>query len=376
MSKGGSKTSTSKTEIPEPYRRFAENQLAAAGTMMNRPYVNYESPRIADFNEAQKDGFGQMMNLGQRGFGGQLARNSADMAAKQGEFQAGTIAGSDLSAYANPYEDQVVARSMADIDRARQMAMMGVNDQAVSAGAFGGSRAGVQGALTNEAFGKQAADTAAQLRQAGYMNAQNMAGQDISSGIAGAQIRGQAGQQMGQASQLLGNASAAAAADEDRRISAQLQAGGAGQQMDQQNLDLAYRQFLEEQNYPISALSIGQSILGQTPMGSTTRQTVPTQSMLPGLLSAGAKLGAAAITACWVAREIYGIDSPKWIIFRDWLLNENKCPEWFRRLYLAHGEGFAAWVKNKPLLKRVIRAGMDVVVNRELRKAERGLAIA
>ena len=33
MSKGGTKTSTSTTEIPEPYRRFAENQLAAAGTV-------------------------------------------------------------------------------------------------------------------------------------------------------------------------------------------------------------------------------------------------------------------------------------------------------------------------------------------------------
>ena len=43
-------------------------------------------------------------------------------------------------------------------------------------------------------------------------------------------------------------------------------------------------------NYPISALSIGQSILGQTPMGSTTRQAVPRQSMLPGLLGGAGKL--------------------------------------------------------------------------------------
>jgi len=60
---------------------------------------------------------------------------------------------------------------------------------------------------------------------------------------------------------------------------------------------------------------------------------------------------------CWVAREVYGVDNPKWLLFRDWLLNQ--APAWFRDLYLKHGEQFAAFISNKPLLKSLIRTWMD-----------------
>jgi hypothetical protein len=33
--------------------------------------------------------------------------------------------------------------------------------------------------------------------------------------------------------------------------------------------------------------------------------------------------------------------------------------KWFRNLYLKHGEAFAAFIKNKPMLKNVIRRWMD-----------------
>jgi len=64
---------------------------------------------------------------------------------------------------------------------------------------------------------------------------------------------------------------------------------------------------------------------------------------------------------CWVAREVYGQDNPKWIMFRHWMLNVG--PKWFRNLYLKHGEKFAAFIKNKPVLKSIIRNWMDARVN-------------
>lgn len=69
----------------------------------------------------------------------------------------------------------------------------------------------------------------------------------------------------------------------------------------------------------------------------------------------------AGAAACWVAREVYGMDNPKWLIFRDWMLNE--APGWFRKLYLKFGEQFAGWIKDKPAWKNVIRTLMDEVVN-------------
>lgn len=68
-------------------------------------------------------------------------------------------------------------------------------------------------------------------------------------------------------------------------------------------------------------------------------------------------LGQAAGAICWVAREVYGEDNPKWVMFREWLLT--KAPEWFRNLYIKHGERFAAFIRTKPSLKRLIRKWMD-----------------
>lgn len=61
--------------------------------------------------------------------------------------------------------------------------------------------------------------------------------------------------------------------------------------------------------------------------------------------------------SCWVAREVYGTGNPKWIIFRDWMLN--RAPSWFRTLYLNHGTSFARFISNKPRLKGIIRRWMD-----------------
>jgi hypothetical protein len=63
------------------------------------------------------------------------------------------------------------------------------------------------------------------------------------------------------------------------------------------------------------------------------------------------------VPTCWVAREVYGADNPKWLMFREWLLT--KAPDWFRNLYIKHGERFAAFLRTKPSLKRLIRKWMD-----------------
>ena len=63
---------------------------------------------------------------------------------------------------------------------------------------------------------------------------------------------------------------------------------------------------------------------------------------------------------CWVAREVYGPDNPRWLAFREWLLGE--APAWLREGYAAHGERLAAWVRPRPLAKACLRALMDVTL--------------
>jgi polysaccharide export outer membrane protein len=66
--------------------------------------------------------------------------------------------------------------------------------------------------------------------------------------------------------------------------------------------------------------------------------------------------------ACWVAREVYGPENPQWLLFRAWLLTE--APAWLREAYMAHGESFAAWIADKPVVKAIVKAAMDQVVER------------
>jgi polysaccharide export outer membrane protein len=63
---------------------------------------------------------------------------------------------------------------------------------------------------------------------------------------------------------------------------------------------------------------------------------------------------------CWVAREAYGVDDPRWLVFRAWLLTE--APDGLREAYLAHGQDFAAWIHDKPLAKAVVRTLMDAAI--------------
>ena len=72
----------------------------------------------------------------------------------------------------------------------------------------------------------------------------------------------------------------------------------------------------------------------------------------------GAAGGIAAF--CWVAREVYGIESGKWMQFREWMLNDS--PSWFRKLYLKYGERFAKFISNKPRIKSIIRNWMNTKI--------------
>jgi len=92
---------------------------------------------------------------------------------------------------------------------------------------------------------------------------------------------------------------------------------------------------------------------------------VAVANSLPNYLSAGADVlkgvgslgGTAGIFACWVAREVYGADNPKWLEFREWMFT--KASDNLRNFYLEYGERIAKSIRNKPKIKAIIRKWMD-----------------
>lgn len=79
-----------------------------------------------------------------------------------------------------------------------------------------------------------------------------------------------------------------------------------------------------------------------------------------GMMGAAGSIAGGMIAACWVAREVYGIENPKWLEFREWMLNDS--PSWFRNLYLKYGERIAKFISNKPRVKSIIRKWMNTKI--------------
>lgn len=88
--------------------------------------------------------------------------------------------------------------------------------------------------------------------------------------------------------------------------------------------------------------------------------------LLNNFLGSLAGLYGSGAFSCWVARAIFGEDSPKVQKFRRWMLTTG--PRWFRNLYVKHGEAFATWLQDHAWLKPAIRAFMESRINSLLKE--------
>ena len=181
-------------------------------------------------------------------------------------YQPSTIAGTDMSQYMNPFENQVVQNTMGDLDRQRQIEANQLGAQASARGAFGGSRDALMQSELSRNFGQQMANTSAQMRQAGYQNAQQMAGQDIQTGLAGSANRQNAATNLGQLSNL-GFGQGMALQQQS------MQQGALEQGINQLILDAAKNQYAGYTGAPGQAVQMNSAALGTTPVPQTTTQT-------------------------------------------------------------------------------------------------------
>lgn len=198
------------------------------------------------------------------------------------KVQAMTLPEIDISQYMNPYTQEVIDKTLADVERNRLIQQQTQAAQATAAGAFGGSRQGVAQALTNEAFARQAGNMASQLRQTGYTQAQQAAGTDLArqmqaslanqqAGLSAAQLQLGANQQlfnMGQGQYGL------ASGMEQQIYNDEL----ARQQLQQGLLSAQQGQFQSFFGQPVQALGYLPGAISGMPYSQTT-----TAGMQPGL---------------------------------------------------------------------------------------------
>ena len=124
------------------------------------------------------------------------------------------------SAFFNPFEDVAVQQALSDIRRQGNIASNQLSADAVQAGAFGGSREGIQRGELERNILEQQGRTAAGMRQAGYESALQRAQADFTDRERREQLESQFGTQFGQQ----------AFEDRQRREQAQAQFGTTSEQ--------------------------------------------------------------------------------------------------------------------------------------------------
>jgi hypothetical protein len=292
---GGSSTpssSTSSTSIDPDIKAAYLQQLADARTAA----AGLGTRQFEGFTPGYATAEQQLTATGIGGAGQQTTNRAAELALAEAGYtpqQIQAMTGAQyMSAYQNPYEQQVVQGTLADIERQRQISQQAQQARAVGARAFGGSRQAVAESLANEDYTRRMADTAAQLRSAGFTTAAGFGQTDAARAmeaaranaanqIAGAGIRqtavGQLGA-LGAQQQNLGmtGAQAVMTAEQQR------------QQLAQARLDAARN--LASERLGLTGSALGQNVPN---LGGTTTTPIyrnQTASAFGGALG-GAQLG-------------------------------------------------------------------------------------
>jgi hypothetical protein len=188
-------------------------------------------------------------------------------------YQPPTAAGG-ISTYMNPYTQQVIDMSMADLERQRQMQQNQLGAQASAAGAFGGSRQGIAEAETNRAFAQQGGQLAAQLRQQGFGTALGASQQDIANQMEAQRLGLSAAGQLGNLAQTGFNMGQSIQEQQFRQ-------GQAQQLINQALIDAARAQYGGFTGAPAASLQLPLAALGAADMGQRTT----TDTTRPGLLN-------------------------------------------------------------------------------------------
>jgi hypothetical protein len=185
-------------------------------------------------------------------------------------------AGPNITQFYNPYQSYVLD----EINRQAQMKQQGIADQAITSGAFGGGREGIQRAELQ----RGTLDVLGRAQQQGFGTALQAAQNQQ-------QLAAQTGLQAGQTLGQLGTTQQTMAQGD---ISQLMAAGGLQRQLAQQGLDATRQTQLQQQYEPYQRLEFLKNIYaaGPTSQSGITAATAPSSS--PLAQSIGTGLGAFA----------------------------------------------------------------------------------
>lgn len=177
--------------------------------------------------------------------------------------QAPSLLNVNLQDYQSPFQEQVIDRTLNEIQRRADIARSSAQDRAIGAGAFGGSRATILEEESQRPFVDAIADTTARLNQLGFESARAAAESDLQRDFANRRF--QAG--------LLGGINA----ENLRRLGLLSSIGQQQQLLQQQALDIPFQEFTRAAQFPAQQLGLlATGVSGIPPMTTQTTGYTPT----------------------------------------------------------------------------------------------------
>ena len=160
------KSTVTQTNLPEYVRPYFERLLQRTETESKRDYEPYQGQRIADVSQDILTSEERVRGIADQGL--PEIQASLDRFQRSMDFQPRQFTGEEVGKYMSPYMDEVIARQKqgATEDYLAQLPQGAA--QAISAGAFGGSREGVQRGIAQSKFLDRLADIEATGRQQAF----------------------------------------------------------------------------------------------------------------------------------------------------------------------------------------------------------------
>ena len=302
----------SQTTIPDYAKPYVENMLGRAQALSETPYQAYQGERTAGFTPMQQQAFQGIQNLGpseQLGTATNLA-GAAGLGAlntgyRAGRFSAGQFTPMAAQQYMNPYIQAALAPQMELMNRQFGQQAAQNAAQATQAGAFGGSRFGIQQAQNQLNQNLATQNLLGQGYNTAYQQAAEQFNQDMARRMQAQQL-GEQSRQFGaglglqglqtglQAASTLGNLGQTQFGQQTQALGMQQQAGATQQQQQQNILNQQYQDFLNQRQYPQQQLAFMSDMLRGLPLSQTTGTTYQAP---PSMLSQVAGLGMAGAGA-------------------------------------------------------------------------------
>lgn len=319
---GGTNTVTQNSQPPAEVLAQYKNVIGQANTAAQVPYSTggfNASNMVAGFTPSQLSAFNTINGV--QGLMSPYTTTAQNyLSNSQTPLWGNTMQynPSTMAQYANPYMNQAVAATRANIEEGNAEQQNQVIGNAIGSGAWGGDRS----AIAQSELARQQAlaenSTIANMENTGFNQQQGEFNAQQQAQLNANEANAWLGTQGSALENNLGMSAQNAALE---GASTQLQAGGLGQQLAQEQLNVPYEQFLAQQAYPFQNIgwlsNISTGVGGSMGGTSTTTSPAPSTAAQLGGLGLGG-LSLLGESGAFPGTSAAGASTPGWLGMGSW----------------------------------------------------------